>query len=96
MIVANRESIDQLISKANQCIDQAEKELDITNRNGFHIDESYTEAQRNLGEIEQEIQNMMNSASHEQRDRLHRIHLRVSQYMNDMILDRVDTTHFTD
>ncbi|QDP40925.1 DUF2524 family protein [Radiobacillus deserti] len=96
MMVATRESIDNLISKANQYIDQAEKELDITNRNGFHVDESYTTAQQKLNEVEQEIQKMMDSASHEQRDQLHRMHLRVSQYINDMVLDRVDITNITD
>lgn len=90
MIVATRESVDQLIQKANQSIEEADKQLDLTNRNGYEIDADYSEAQRKLSDVEQEIRNMMDSASHEQRDQLHRVHLVVSQHMNDMVLDRVD------
>ncbi|MDL4842580.1 DUF2524 family protein [Aquibacillus rhizosphaerae] len=87
--MATRESVDNLISQANACISEAENQLDITNRNGYEIDSAYSEAQRKLADMEQEIQKLMDSASHQQRDQLHRVHLAVSQHMNDMVLDRI-------
>ncbi|WP_186575864.1 DUF2524 family protein [Aquibacillus kalidii] len=87
--MATRESVDNLIQRANQCITEAEQQLSITNRNGNEVDSAYSEVQRKLGDIEAEIQQMKNSASHEQRDQLHRTHMAVSNYMNDMILDHI-------
>nr|WP_255639676.1 DUF2524 family protein [Aquibacillus saliphilus] len=94
MRVATRQAVEDLIDKANEYLLTAGEQLDITNRNGFEIDDSYSQAQRNLSEVEQEIQNMMDSANHQQRDQLHRLHLKVSHYMNDMVLDQIDLNHF--
>ncbi|WP_226035834.1 DUF2524 family protein [Aquibacillus saliphilus] len=92
--MATRQAVEDLIDKANEYLLTAGEQLDITNRNGFEIDDSYSQAQRNLSEVEQEIQNMMDSANHQQRDQLHRLHLKVSHYMNDMVLDQIDLNHF--
>lgn len=92
--MATRESVDALVAKANQCLSEAGKILDLTNRNGYEIDEAYSNTQRELADVEAEIRKMMDSASHQQRDQLHRIHLKVSQYMNDMILDQVEINKF--
>ncbi|MDC3418267.1 DUF2524 family protein [Aquibacillus salsiterrae] len=92
--MATRESVDNLVARANQCLSEAGKVLDLTNRNGYEVDESYSNAQRQLADVEEDIRKMMISASHEQRDQLHRIHLKVSQYMNDMILDHVEINKF--
>jgi maltodextrin utilization protein YvdJ len=95
MLVATRQSVEQLIEEATLRLSEAEDQLKITNRNGFEIDGSYSEAQHSLSEIEEAIQKMMDSANHQQREQLHRLHLRVSQCLNDMILDHVDMNQHT-
>ncbi|MBM7570894.1 DUF2524 family protein [Aquibacillus albus] len=94
MKVATRESVYALIEKANQALSYAEEQLKVTNRNGFEIDASYSEAQLQLSEVEQEIQKLMASANHQQREQLHRLHLRVNQYLNDMVLDHIQMNDF--
>lgn len=88
--MATRDSMDELIKDTNQYIAEAETQLDITNRNGFEVDSSYVQAQQKLSEAEGDIEKMMVSANHQQKEQLHRLHLRVSQSLNDMILDHVD------
>ncbi|MDC3422888.1 YtzC family protein [Aquibacillus sp. 3ASR75-11] len=89
MIVATRESVQQLIEEATIRLSEAENQLKITNRNGFEVDDSYSNSQQRLSEMEDAIKKMMDSANHQQREQLHRLHLRVSQTLNDMILDQI-------
>ncbi|MRH44799.1 DUF2524 family protein [Aquibacillus halophilus] len=92
--MATRQSVENLIEKANTYLSTAQEQLEITNRNGFEVDEAYSQSQQSLAEVEQEIQKMMDSANHQQRDQLHRLHLKVSNYMNDMVLDQIDLNKF--
>ncbi|SDK09235.1 DUF2524 family protein [Sediminibacillus albus] len=88
--MATRQSVENLIERTNSYIAEAEQQLNITNRNGYEVDAAYSQAQRMLSEIELEIEKMMVSANPQQRDQLHRLHLKASQCLNDMILDQND------
>ncbi|GGM36898.1 hypothetical protein GCM10011351_23830 [Paraliobacillus quinghaiensis] len=91
--MATRQSMEELIAKAEQKLDVAKKQLDRVNRNGYEVDEAYTEAQIELSNMDSEIDKMMLSANHQQREQLHRLHLQVTDYWNDMILDANDLHH---
>ena len=88
--MATRQSVENLIEKANLYVDEAKNQLNITNRNGYEIGNDYIEAQQKLTEVEQDIEKLMASANHQQREQLHRLHLMVANYLNDMVLDRID------
>ncbi|MFD1020569.1 DUF2524 family protein [Thalassobacillus hwangdonensis] len=94
--MATRASIDEMIHQAKASIDQAKYEMSLADQNGYPITASYVEAQQGLSQIEQQIDKLMHSANHQQKDELHRLHLQVSQCMNDMILDGVDLEHSRD
>ncbi|MFC0523957.1 DUF2524 family protein [Pontibacillus salicampi] len=85
--MATRQSIENMMTEANQCLETAREQLDRANKLGYEVNEEYTEAQLALEELEQQIDKLMDSANHQQKDQLHRLHLQVSQYLNDMILD---------
>ncbi|GAA0500420.1 DUF2524 family protein [Virgibacillus sp. MSP4-1] len=93
--MATRDSMEQLITEIKDKIDTAKKELDETNRNGYDVDSEYTNAQTNLEQAEAEIEHMKLSANHQQREQLHRLHLQVSQVLNDMYLDQVDLNEYS-
>ncbi|CQR48189.1 hypothetical protein BN1058_02541 [Paraliobacillus sp. PM-2] len=85
--MATRESMEAMINKTEEIITQAKHELDQANRNGYEINTSYNQAQTELSNLEAEIEKLMHSANHQQKEQLHRLHLQVSRYLNDMILD---------
>ncbi|WP_053218833.1 DUF2524 family protein [Virgibacillus senegalensis] len=84
--MATRKSIDDLIAKTNTYLAEAGEQLDITNRNGYPVDANYSEVQGKLDAMELEIAKLMDSANAQQREQLHRLHLKTSQCLNDMIL----------
>ncbi|WP_112181687.1 MULTISPECIES: DUF2524 family protein [Paraliobacillus] len=88
--MATRQSMDDLIAKAAEKLEEAKQQLDKANRNGYRIDNEYAEAQIELSNMDTEIEKMMLSANHQQKEQLHRIHLQVTDYWNDMILDEND------
>ncbi|KGX89500.1 hypothetical protein N781_07340 [Pontibacillus halophilus JSM 076056 = DSM 19796] len=92
--MATRESIETLMTEANQRVEEARDQLDEANRMGFQMTSDYTDAQVHLEEIEVKINKLMHSANHQQKEQLHRLHLLVSQCMNDMILDNQDLTQY--
>lgn len=88
--MATRQSMDDLLVKAEQTLEIAKQELDKANRNGYQMGEDYSNAQIELSSMDTEIEKMMLSANHQQREQLHRLHLQVTDYWNDMILDEKD------
>ncbi|GAA5417717.1 hypothetical protein Pryu01_02792 [Paraliobacillus ryukyuensis] len=86
--MATRQSIENIIEKAENVLSEAKDQLNVANRNGYEINESYDRAQRHLSNLDAEINKLMDSANHQQREQLHRLHLQVSAYLNDMILDQ--------
>ncbi|MRG85230.1 DUF2524 family protein [Salinibacillus xinjiangensis] len=93
--MATRESMNNLITEIKEKIESAKKELDETNRNGYDVDTDYTNAQTTLELAEAEIDHMNISANAQQREQLHRLHLQVSQVLNDMYLDQVDLDEYS-
>ncbi|WP_181349487.1 DUF2524 family protein [Thalassobacillus sp. CUG 92003] len=88
--MTTRDSIDGLIHEATNRLDQANQAMNQADRNGYSINDEYVATQQALEQTEVEIQKMMNSANHQQKEQLHRLHLQVSQCLNDMILDAID------
>ena len=91
--MATRQSMEELIAKAELKLEVAKEQLDRANRNGYEVDEAYTEAQVELSNMDSEIDKMMRSANHQQKEQLHRLHLQVTDYWNDMILDANNLHH---
>ncbi|WP_182201808.1 DUF2524 family protein [Paraliobacillus salinarum] len=85
--MATRESMDALIDKTEKVISEAKYQLNQANRNGYEINEDYDTAHLELSNLEAEIKKMMDSANHQQKEQLHRLHLQANRYLNDMILD---------
>lgn len=85
--MATRQSVEAIIAKTEEVILRAKEQLDQTNRNGYEITTIYDQAQAQLSNLDDEINKLMDSANHQQREQLYRLHLQVSRYLNDMILD---------
>lgn len=92
--MTTRDSVENLIIEGQHIIQQAEEQLDMSNRNEFKINEDYTNAHLELEQLSQRIDRMMNSANSQQRDQLHRFQLLVNEKLNDMILEEVDITRY--
>lgn len=92
--MTTRDSVENLIMEGQHIIQQAEEQLDMSNRNEFKINEDYTNAHLELEQLSQRIDRMMNSANSQQRDQLHRFQLLVNEKLNDMILEEVDITRY--
>ncbi|ENH97134.1 hypothetical protein J416_06782 [Gracilibacillus halophilus YIM-C55.5] len=92
--MTTRESLEHLLAEGNQIIEQAEEQLQMSNRNHFHMNEDYTNAHLELEQLSEDIDRMMRSANHQQKEQLHRFQLVVREKLNDMILDEVDVTRF--
>lgn len=94
ILMATRKSVENMIAMANEKLEEARKELQEANQLGYQVDDEYTQAQLGLEEMENEINNLMHSADHQQKEQLHRLHLQVSQCLNDMILDHEDLEQY--
>lgn len=92
--MATRDSMEHLVSEANQKLEEARSELEEAKKLGYKAGDDYTQAQLGLEDMEKEIDKMMHSANHQQKDELHRLHLQVSQCLNDMILDHEDLNQY--
>lgn len=92
--MATRDSMDHLLTEAHEKLESARKELDEAKKLGFQAGDDYTQAQLGLEDMEKEIDKMMHSANHQQKEELHRLHLQVSQCLNDMILDHEDLNQY--
>ncbi|WP_240468589.1 DUF2524 family protein [Gracilibacillus sp. YIM 98692] len=92
--LATRDSVEHLLTKGHQIIEQAEEQLQMSNRNHFNLNEDYTNAHLELEKLVQDIDKMMNSANEQQREQLHRFSLVVNEKLNDMILDEVDINRY--
>ncbi|QGH36983.1 DUF2524 family protein [Gracilibacillus salitolerans] len=92
--MATRDSVENLLIEGQHIIQQAEEQLDMSNRNQFLLNEDYTNAHLELEKLSQSIDRVMASANAQQREQLHRFQLVVNEKLNDMILDQVDVTRF--
>jgi hypothetical protein len=92
--MTTRDAMFNFIEEIKVKMEQARKEIDETNRNGYEVDSDYTNAQVALEEAEKEIEHMKISANSQQKEELYRLHLQVSQLLNDMYLDEVDINEY--
>jgi len=92
--MATRDSMEHLVSEANQKLEDARSELDAAKKLGYKAGDDYTQAQIGLEGLEKDIDKMMHSANHQQKEELHRLHLQVSQCLNDMVLDHEDLNQY--
>lgn len=92
--MTTRDSVENLIIEGQHIIQQAEEQLDMSNRNEFKINEDYTNAHLELEQLSQRIDRMMDSANSQQKEQLYRFQLVVNEKLNDMILEEVDITRY--
>ncbi|UOQ48085.1 YtzC family protein [Gracilibacillus caseinilyticus] len=92
--MATRDSVENLLIEGQHIIQQAEEQLDMSNRSQFTMNEDYTNAHLELEKLSQSIDRVMKSANPQQREQLHRFQLVVNEKLNDMILDQIDVTKF--
>ncbi|PWU68103.1 MULTISPECIES: DUF2524 family protein [Gracilibacillus] len=94
--MTTRDSIENLLIEGQHIIQQAEEQLDMSNRNQFEMNEDYYNAQLELEKLAQGIERVLNSANAQQKEQLHRFQLIVNEKLNDMIMDQVDLTELDD
>jgi len=84
--MATRNSIDQILAQCDNSIRQAQEQLKEGSRQEHVNETEYAQALMQLEETYNDLMSVMNSASPEQRERLHRKRLHLQQVQNDMIL----------
>jgi hypothetical protein len=93
-MMTTRDSIENLLIEGQHIVQQAEEQLEQSNRSGFMMNEDYWNAQLELEKLSQSIDRVMKSANAQQKEQLHRFQLAVQNRLNDMILDQVDVTRY--
>src|SRR5699024_8075433 len=94
IMMATRDAMENLLAEGQHIIQQAEEQLDMSNRNEFKINEDYTNVHLELEQLLQKIEKMMDSANAQQRDELHRFQMLANEKLNDMIFDQIDVTRY--
>ena len=84
--MATRQSVDEHISHAREVIAQAEDQLEQARQQKASMASDYTNAQLLLDDEANEIEQVIHSASPEQRDPLYRILHQLRQTQNNMIM----------
>jgi len=84
----------ELLSSSEKIIEQAEEQLELSNRGTFQMNEDYRNAQLELETLSYKIDKVMNSANAQQKEELHRLQLLVNERLNDMIFSDLDMTQF--
>jgi len=92
--MTTRDSMKELHSSSEQILEQAEEQLQLSNRGTFQMNEDYRNAQLELETLSHKIDRMMNSANAQQKEELHRLQLLVNERLNDMIFSDIDMTQF--
>ncbi|MDG5787545.1 DUF2524 family protein [Evansella sp. AB-P1] len=84
--MTNSQHLLNTVQQIQQIMESAENQLTESKRNEHVNDEEFTNAQIQLEEANMEIEKMMLSATHEQKDQLLRIQQQLHQLQNKMIL----------
>ncbi|GAA0293511.1 hypothetical protein GCM10008924_09260 [Gracilibacillus halotolerans] len=92
--MTTRDSMKDLLSSSEKIIEQAEEQLELSNRGTFQMNEDYRNAQLELETLSYKIDKVMNSANAQQKEELHRLQLLVNERLNDMIFSDLDLTQF--
>ncbi|GAB2543785.1 DUF2524 family protein [Gracilibacillus alcaliphilus] len=92
--MTTRESIEELLTKGQQILEQVDQQLEQSNRNDFEMNQEYTEAHMELEAFSQKLNRVMQSANPQQLEQLQRFQFIVQTKLNDLILDRVDIDQY--
>jgi hypothetical protein len=82
--MTTRDSVENLLIEGQHIIQQAEEQLDQSNRSQFMMNEDYRNAQLELEKLTQSINRVITSANAQQREQLHRFQLVVNEKLNDI------------
>lgn len=85
--MTTRDSMNEFVHQAEQAIHNAEEQLMIVKQQEHYNHTEFTNAQMELEQTNQELENMMNNANSQQKERLHRLQLLLEQTQQKMILD---------
>ncbi len=84
--MTTRESLEQFLSQCEQTVDYAREQLIDGSKQGHFHDQEYSEAQQMLEEQYNQLMAVYRSANAIQRDRLHRMRLKIQSLQNEMTL----------
>ncbi|MBM7715850.1 YtzC family protein [Siminovitchia sp. FSL H7-0308] len=84
--MATRQSIEHFINRCETAIINAEEQYDLGSRQEHHYDIEYSDAMQELEAMLVQLRKISDSANPEQRERLHRVRLKIQQLQNKMIL----------
>lgn len=84
--MATRQLIEQFINRCESAIINAEEQYDLGSRQEHYHDIEYGDAMQELEAMLVQLRKISDSANHEQRERLHRVRLKIQQLQNKMIL----------
>ncbi|MEI5908800.1 YtzC family protein [Bacillus spongiae] len=84
--MATRESVEACLQQCENAIQIAQQQYTAGTKQAHYHDEDYSNALQGLENAANELLKMTDSASHQQREQLHRMRLQVQQLQNEMIL----------
>src|SRR5690625_6685156 len=93
MKMTTRDSMKELLSSSEKIIEQAEEQLELSNRGTFQMNEDYRNAQLELETLSYKIDKVMNSANAQQKEELHRLQLLVNERLKDRKSTRLNSSH---
>lgn len=84
--MATRQSIENFIDRCESAILFAEEQYEEGSRQEYYQEEDYSEALQELEAMLVQLHKISDSANDQQRERLHRVRLKIQQLQNKMIL----------
>ena len=84
--MTTRDSMEHFINECEQTIDYAKQAFDDGSKQQHYDDWGYNQAQQALEDRYNELMAMNHSANAQQRERLHRMRLKIQSLQNEMIL----------
>jgi hypothetical protein len=86
LILATRQSVDQLLQQCEDAINLAQEQYKNASMQQHYNDGDYTNALQALEDAYNDLAKLAFSANAQQRDQLHRMRLQLQQVQNNMIL----------
>ncbi|MDT8859953.1 YtzC family protein [Alkalihalobacillus sp. MEB130] len=86
--MAERTHLEHFLERAEATLEIAQQTFNDSQRVQPGDPDEYTQAQRDLQDLNDELDTLMHAATPEQRDQLHRTQIQVNQLQNHFILKR--------
>jgi hypothetical protein len=86
LILATRQSVDQLLQQCEDAINLAQEQYKNASMQQHYTDGDFTNALQALEDAYNDLAKLAFSANAQQRDQLHRMRLQLQQVQNNMIL----------